>query len=430
MNAKILIVDDEPDLKELIAQKFGRNIRQGEFQFIFASNGIEALEKVRDNPDVDLVLTDLNMPQMDGLTLLLKLKTIKPILKTIVVSAYGDMENIRMAMNAGAYDFLTKPLDLQDLEITIQKTMQEVRSIQERQKQLKQAQDRLIQSEKMSAIGQMFAGIAHEINNPVSSVSANLVYAHNYTRDLIQLLQLYQETFPEPGEKISDEIDAIDLNYLLEDSPKIFEALQEGTKRIYEITTSLKTFSREDSLHLLLFDIHSGIDSTLLILKHRLKANKNRPEIEVMRNYENLPPLLCYPGQLKQVLMNLIGNAIDALEESNGGKTYADIQSAPNTIAIQTKLLEDGSSIEITIVDNGSGMSEDVKARIFDRLFTTKPIGQGTGLGLAISRQIIEENHGGRLTCSSTPGAGTQFAIVLPVGRTTPLAISDTANAD
>lgn len=416
MNAKILVVDDEPDLKTLIQQKFRKNIRQGEFLFIFASNGVEALEQVQENLDIDLVLTDINMPQMDGLTLLSKFKTIKAFFKTVVVSAYGDMENIRMAMNAGAYDFLTKPLNLQDLEITFQKTLQEVRSLKESQNQLQLAQAQLIESEKMSVIGQMFAGIAHEINNPVSSVSANSVYVQNYTQDFIHLLQLYQKKFPEPGEEISAKIDAIDLDYLLEDISKIFEALLEGTKRIHEITTSLKTFARADSVHKSPFNIHAGIDSTLLILKHRLKANPYRPDIEIMKQYENLPLIFCYPGQLNQVFMNLIGNAIDALEESNGGRTYAEIQATPNTIAIQTQLAEDGSSIAISITDNGSGMSTEVKSRIFDRLFTTKPIGRGTGLGLAISRQIIEENHGGRLTCSSTPGTGTQFQIVLPVG--------------
>lgn len=430
MSSKILVVDDESDFEELVNQKFRQKIRQGEFQFIFASNGVEALEKVQENPDLDLVLTDINMPQMDGLTLLSKLNRIEAIFKTVVVSAYGDMNNIRIAMNAGACDFLIKPINLQDLEITIQKNLQEVQSLKASQKQLKLAQFQLIQSEKMSMVGQMLSGIAHEINNPVGSVSANLVHVASYLQDCIDLLKLYREKFDNPGETIVDKLDEIDLDYLMEDSPKVIEALREGTKRIQEITTSLKTFARADTVYKFPLAIHEGIDSTLLILKHRLKANNNRPEIEVIRNYENLPPILCYSGQIKQVLMNLIGNAIDALDEANMGKTYADIQAAPNTIAIQTKLVEDGSAIAILIADNGSGMSEDVKARIFDRLFTTKPIGQGTGLGLSISRQIIEENHGGRLTCSSTPGAGTQFAIVLPVGRTTPSAISDTANTD
>jgi two-component system, NtrC family, sensor kinase len=417
MSYKILIVDDESDFEELVNQKFRQKIRQGEFQFIFASNGVEALEKVQDHLDLDLVLTDINMPQMDGLTLLSKLNKIEAIFKTVVVSAYGDMNNIRIAMNAGACDFLIKPINLQDLEITIQKNLQQVQSLKESHKQLRLAQFQLIQSEKMSIIGQMLSGIAHEINNPVGSVSANLVYVENYFKDCIDLLKRYREKFPDPGAEIADQVDKIDLDYLIEDSPKILKAMREGTNLIQEITTSLKTFARTDTVHKVPLAIHEGIDSTLLILKHRLKANKNRPKIEVIRNYENLPPILCYPGQIKQVLMNLIGNAIDALDEANQGKTYADIQAAPNTIAIQTKLVEDGSAIAISIADNGSGMSEDVKARIFDRLFTTKPIGQGTGLGLSISRQIIEENHGGRLTCSSTLGVGTQFEIVISVGR-------------
>ena len=199
----------------------------------------------------------------------------------------------------------------------------------------------------------------------------------------------------------------------MEDLPNILASMKEGSERIRHISSSLKTFSRSDTSGQVAFNIHEGINSTLTILKYRLKANDKRPAIEVIKEYGDLPLLKCYPGQLNQVFMNIIANAIDALDELNQHRSYEEIQANPNQITIRTEVSADSNSIVIRIKDNGSGMSKEVKQQLFEHSFTTKPVGQGTGLGLLISRQIVEEAHGGKLTCSSIPGQGTEFAIAL-----------------
>ena len=281
--------------------------------------------------------------------------------------------------------------------------------------QLKEAQLQLVQSEKMATIGQLVAGIAHEINNPVGFISGNLDYASEYIQDLINLLNLYRETFPKPGEVIEEEIEAIELDYLIKDLPQTIDSMKEGTNRIADISKSMRTFSRSDTAEKVLFNLHDGIDSTLLILKHRLKANEHRPEIEVVKNYGSLPEINCYPGQLNQVFMNLIANAIDALEEGNSGRSFEEIKAQPSRITITTKIDRNTENALVSIGDNGAGMSEEVKQKIFDNLFTTKKVGKGTGLGLSISRQIVVEKHGGKITCTSEVGKGTEFAIALPL---------------
>jgi len=281
--------------------------------------------------------------------------------------------------------------------------------------QLKEAQLQLVQSEKMATIGQLVAGIAHEINNPVGFISGNLDYAYEYIQDLMELVELYQQGFDWHSETTQNKIEEIELDYLLEDLPELIQSMKEGTSRIAEISTSMRSFSHLDKAEKVLFHLHDGIDSTLLILKHRLKANENRPEIKVIKNYGNLPDINCYPGQLNQVFMNLIANAIDALEEANIGRNFEDIKAQANRITITTEIDEDKQNVIVCIGDNGAGMSEEVKQKIFENLFTTKAVGKGTGLGLSISRQIVEEKHGGTLTCTSEIGKGTEFAIALPL---------------
>ena len=282
--------------------------------------------------------------------------------------------------------------------------------------ELKQAQLQLVQSEKMSALGQLVAGVAHEINNPVSFISGNVSHARGYVQDLFNLLRLYQEKFPNPGDEIEEEIEAIDLQYVREDLPKLISSMKEGTDRIREISTSLRTFSRADVSKKVAFQIHEGLDSTLMILKHRLKANQNRPAIEIVKEYGELPEVACFPGQLNQVFMNLLANAIDALDESNHGRSYDDIKTNPNQITVRTQVLPSNNSVVVGIKDNGPGIPDEVKERLFEHLFTTKPPGKGTGLGLSISRQIIVEKHGGKLSVNSAPGEGAEFAIEIPIG--------------
>ncbi|MBW4670631.1 MAG: GHKL domain-containing protein [Cyanomargarita calcarea GSE-NOS-MK-12-04C] len=279
--------------------------------------------------------------------------------------------------------------------------------------ELQQTQAQLIQSEKMSSLGQMVAGVAHEINNPVAFIYGNITYANQYTLDLLNLLQLYQQLYPQPPAEIQARASAIDLDFIKEDLPKIFTSMQIGAERITQIVLSLRNFSRLDEANMKEVDIHEGIDNTLLLLQHRLKTRSEHPPILVIKEYGELPMVQCYIGQLNQVFMNILSNAIDAIEELNKSRALEDIQNNPNTICIRTKVLEN-NQVMIFLADNGCGMTEEVKQKIFDPFFTTKPVGSGTGLGMSISYQIVSK-HGGELKCISAPGEGAEFSIQIPI---------------
>ncbi|MEG3919597.1 AAA family ATPase [Microcoleus sp. T3_A4] len=279
--------------------------------------------------------------------------------------------------------------------------------------QVEQSQLQLVQSEKMSALGNLVAGVAHEINNPVGFISGNIHEAIAAVKDLTKYLQVYQEKFPHPGDEIEQIAEELDIEYLVEDLPKMLNSMQIGCDRIQGISTSLRTFSRADKDYKVPFNIHDGINSTILILKHRLKANEHRPAIEVVKEYGNLPSVDCFPGQLNQVFMNILANAIDAVEESNREAGLEKIKAPANCITIRTEM-KSSEWVTIRIYDNGPGISDEIKGHIFDHLFTTKGVGKGTGLGLAIARQIVVEKHSGMLEVNSTLGRGTEFTISLP----------------
>ncbi|MDZ7959958.1 MAG: ATP-binding sensor histidine kinase [Aulosira sp. DedQUE10] len=278
---------------------------------------------------------------------------------------------------------------------------------------LQTAQLQIVQSEKMSALGNLVAGVAHEMNNPLGFISVSVAQTKPSLADIIEHLKLYQQSLPNPGDEIISHAEEIDLDYVLEDLPKVIDAMEIACTRLKNISTSLRTFSRADKDYTVKFNIHEGIDSTILILKHRLKANEQRPAIEVITNYGHLPQIECFPGQLNQVFMNILANAIDALEESNTGRIFTEIQANPNQIIITTSVQD--QSVKITIADNGLGIEEEVKQKIFDHLFTTKGVSKGTGLGLAIARQIIVEKHEGLINVKSSPGIGTEFEIQIPI---------------
>ncbi|MGB3693657.1 MAG: ATP-binding protein [Spirulinaceae cyanobacterium] len=290
------------------------------------------------------------------------------------------------------------------------KACQQAEKIQNALANLKTTQTQLIQAEKMSSLGQLVAGVAHEINNPLTFISANVDYAQSYTQDLLDILELYQKHYPQPKEEIKDKIEDLELDYLIQDLPKILNSMSLGTGRIEQIVLNLRKFSRQEEATRKKVDIHEGINNTLLILRHRLKARGKRPEIKVIKNYGKLPLINCFPSQLNQVFMNIISNAIDALEE----ECKLNDQFTKPQIHLRTKL-QNNDAIAIIIKDNGGGINTSVQERLFEPFFTTKPVGKGTGLGLSISHQIIVKYHRGIIKCKSAPGEGTEFWIEIPI---------------
>jgi signal transduction histidine kinase len=280
--------------------------------------------------------------------------------------------------------------------------------------QLEKAQLQTVQQEKMASLGQLVAGVAHEINNPINFIYGNLKPAEDYMHDLLTLLDCYQSACEAPP-AVQNCMEEIDLDFLQEDLPRLMDSMKLGADRIRKIVLSLRNFSRLDEADVKAVDIHEGLDSTLLILQHRLKANDCRPEITIVKNYQTLPLVECYAGQLNQVFMNLLANAIDALEEMHQTLAGNQTLAAPQQITLTTALINDGQAVSIRIRDNGMGMTEDVKAHIFDHLFTTKEVGKGTGLGLAIAQSIVVEKHQGTLVVNSQWGEGAEFVITLPV---------------
>ena len=326
------------------------------------------------------------------------------LLSMLCSQAAISLENARLYQQSQDY--------AQKLKGTVQELQQTQQQLQQSFEELKQAQLQLVQSEKMSALGNLVAGVAHEINNPVGFISGNIEPARDYVQDLLGLIDLYQQEYPQPSEAIEEELEAIDLEFVRSDLLELISSMRSGTDRIRHISTSLRTFTRTDKEYKVAFDIHQGIESTLLILKHRLKTNEERPAIEIIKDYGELPEVHCFPGQLNQVFMNLIANAIDALEEGNQGRSFEEIA---NQIKISTSAT--AQEVTIGIADNGMGMPEEVRERIFEQGFTTKAVGKGTGLGMAIAKSIVVQKHGGKITCTSQLGKGTELTLSIPVGK-------------
>ncbi|MEM7554892.1 MAG: PAS domain S-box protein [Cyanobacteria bacterium P01_A01_bin.84] len=309
------------------------------------------------------------------------------------------------------YRLISTTLNISDrksAEIELQKKATELENTIT---ELQRTQTQLIQSEKMSGLGQMVAGIAHEINNPATFIHGNLTYIEKYIQDLFGLLKLYQKYYPQPPVEIQNEIEEIELDFLKEDVAKILRSMEEGTSRIRKIVLSLRNFSRLNESDFKKVDIHEGIESTLMILHNRLKVKPDYPEIKIIKEYAKLPPVECYPGQLNQVFLNILINAIDILEEAT-----LKIQNFTPQIRIFTTLLNN-NTVRIGIYDNGYGIPDEITKKIFDPFFTTKDVGKGTGLGLSIGYQIIVDKHGGKLYCQSHPKRGAKFIIEIPVSQ-------------
>ncbi|MEH2402087.1 sensor histidine kinase [Nostoc sp.] len=327
------------------------------------------------------------------------------ILKILFSQAAISLENARLYANLeDKIEERTK--ELNEKNVRLKQTLHE----------LKLTQSQLIQTEKMSSLGQMIAGIAHEINNPVSFIHGNLDYIDDYTQGLLNLINIYQNFYPDVAPEIENFLENFDVDFIKEDIPKILSSMRIGTQRIEEIVLTLRNFSRLDEADMKPVNIHEGIESTLLILQSRLQVKPDKPAIEIIKNYGDLPKFECYAGQLNQVFMNILNNAIDALEKLNKERKAEEIKSNYSAIAIRTQVVN-ADLVVISIKDNGVGMSDSVRQKIFDPFFTTKPVGQGTGLGLSITYQIVVDKHHGTIECISAPGQGAEFIIQIPCSQ-------------
>jgi len=429
----ILVIDDSPTNLEILHDVLG----SAGYEVLVEMDGASGIEQVESNPP-DLILLDVMMPKIDGFETCRRLQA-NPSTKCIpiiFITALTEAEEKVKGLSLGAVDYITKPfeqeevlarislhLKLRKLNIELDKQKQELEvrvadrtsELTQTLDELKQTQLQLVQTEKISSLGQLVAGVAHEVNNPIGFISTNLHYANQYIEDLLLLVRLFQKNCSNPGSEVEQQIEVMDLEHIEKDLPKLMSSMKLGTDTIKGIMQSLRNFSRTDGENKKLVDVHEGIEATLMILQHRLKAYPKRPAIQVVKDYSILPQVKCYPGQLNQVFMNLLANAIDVLEESMLDSQDYDSKNNPIVnpqIRIATAI--DKYQVNIKISDNGKGMSESVKNDIFQAFFTTKPEGKGTGLGLSISYKIVTENHGGNLQCFSSPGEGTEFLIQIP----------------
>ncbi|MEH2066821.1 MAG: response regulator [Nostoc sp.] len=423
---RILLVDDNPNNLKVLSEA----IQRCGWKALMATDGESAIEQT-EYAKPDIILLDVMMPGLDGFETCRRLKAngITQNIPVIFMTALSDATDKVKGLEIGAVDYITKPfqqeeviarlklhLKISHLTRTLEQKVQErTTELTQSLQQLQQTQLQLIQSEKMSTLGELVAGIGHEINNPIGFISGNCFYIEEYIKELFQIVNLQQQKLLHPDIEIEKLLAEIDLEYLVEDLPKLIQSMRQGISRLKDISLSLRTFARFDISSKIEFQIHEGIDSTLMLLKHRLKDQGNRPQIEVIIQYGNLPPINCYPGQMNQVFMNIIANAIDAFDDLYQNGSEQEITAAfSNTITITTSVQHLQQTVTICIEDNALGMPPEVQARIFEPSFTTKPVGKGTGLGLAISYQIIVDKHNGQINCLSTSGKGTKFIITIP----------------
>jgi signal transduction histidine kinase len=428
-NGFILIVDDNStnlSVLSLALKQVGLKVRM-------AMDGATALN-IAQQQSPELILLDIQMPGIDGFETCTRLKA-NPLTQAIPViftTAVADIDSKVKGLSLGAVDYITKPFEQQEViarvnvhlqlrnltkmleernaqlenwtDVLEQRVEERTAELSQTLQDLQQSQQQLIQSGKMSALGQLVAGIAHELNNPLGCIVSNLAPAFEYVDEVTKVIEFYQQFYPEATSKLEEKLGDIDIDFTLEDLPKLLKSMQISTERIQDISISLRNFSRSDATSKVKANLYNGLESSLIILHHRLKASGTRPKIEVIKDYGDLPSIECYPGLINQVFINILANAIDAVEES--------LPAIPQ-IQIQTGVVD--GNVVIRIVDNGVGMPVEVQQKVFNQLFTTKAIGRGTGLGLSIAREIVEDKHGGKLSFTSEMGKGTEFAIALPI---------------
>ncbi|WP_375467926.1 sensor histidine kinase [uncultured Nostoc sp.] len=413
-NGFILIVDDNPTNLSVLCEA----LNSEGFRFRVAVDGESAIAQAERNQP-ELILLDVQMPGIDGFETCCRLKA-NPVTQNIPIiftTALADTESKTKGFSLGAVDYIPKPFAQEEVISRVrvhlqlkQLTESLEEQVSDRTKALQKAQVKLVQQEKLSTLGELIAGIGHEINNPINFISSNISPLQGYIAAVTELLLLYEQEYPNPTAKITTAIEDLDLNFVLEDMAKILNSLQLGSERIRNISNSLRNFCRSDRDTKISADLHQGLDSTLMILQHRFKANGARPRIEVIKNYGVLPEVKCYIGLMNQVFMNILANAVDAVDEAI---TQGKMSNLIPQIKIATEI-DFEELVVIRIADNGIGIPERLKKRLFEPLFTTKPVGKGTGLGLAIAYEIVVEKHEGVLDVNSQPSVGTEFIIKIP----------------
>ncbi|MEH2297613.1 sensor histidine kinase [Nostoc sp.] len=413
-NGFILIVDDNPTNLSVLCEA----LNSEGFRFRVAVDGESAIAQAERNQP-ELILLDVQMPGIDGFETCCRLKA-NPVTQNIPIiftTALADTESKTKGFSLGAVDYIPKPFAQEEVISRVrvhlqlkQLTESLEQQVSDRTKALQKAQVKLVQQEKLSTLGELIAGIGHEINNPINFISSNILPLQGHIAAVTELLLLYEQEYPNPTAKITTAIEDLDLNFVLEDMAKILNSLQLGSERIRNISNSLRNFCRSDRDTKISADLHQGLDSTLMILQHRFKANGARPRIEVIKNYGVLPEVKCYIGLMNQVFMNILANAVDAVDEAI---TQGKMSNLIPQIKIATEI-DFEELVVIRIADNGIGIPERLKKRLFEPLFTTKPVGKGTGLGLAIAYEIVVEKHEGVLDVNSQPDMGTEFIIKIP----------------
>ena len=421
----ILVVDDTPANLAILSEA----LNDADFEVAIATDGELAISQAKLSLP-SLILLDVMMPGMDGFETCRRLKGSKVTknIPIIFMTALSDSIDKVKGLSLGAVDYVTKPFQEAELIARVRTQLklyhltehlehqvaERTAEVQQALQQLQLSQVQLVQSEKMAALGKLVAGVAHEINNPLNFIHANLNHMEEYIQIFLNFIELYQKNYPNPVDDIQEQAEDVNLSFIRSDVIKILASMKIGTKRIREIVLSLRNFSRIDEAEFKAVDIHEGIESTLIVLQHRFKVQPKGPEIQLIREYDKLPLVECYSGLLNQVFMNILANAIDSLEEANAKLADQQIQDRPNKIVIRTSVI-DTESVQIMVVDNGCGIPENIRPYIFDPFFTTKPVGKGTGMGLSISYQIITEKHKGQLKCFSEVGQETKFVIQIPI---------------